>query len=63
VPGFLDSKELRAAGIPLNRGILDQKAAFEWIQSNIPGFGGDPQEVTAIGQSAGGSKYKVQANH
>ncbi|KAF5707176.1 para-nitrobenzyl esterase [Fusarium mundagurra] len=55
VAGFLDSTELRAAGIPPNRGILDQKTAFQWARRNIGGFSGDPTRITALGQSAGGS--------
>lgn len=57
VAGFLDSNEMRATGILPNRGILDQKTAFQWVRHNIGGFSGDPTRITAIGQSAGGSKY------
>ena len=39
-----------------NVGMLDLVAALEWIRDNIENFGGDPGNVTIMGQSGGGAK-------
>lgn len=39
-----------------NVGMLDIVAALDWVKENISNFGGDPENVTIIGQSGGGSK-------
>lgn len=39
-----------------NVGMLDIVAALEWVRDNISKFGGDPANVTIIGQSGGGAK-------
>ena len=57
--GFLSHPELTAEqGQSGNYGIMDQAAAIQWIKDNIGGFGGDPSNITILGQSAGAMSVK-----
>ncbi|KAI9742906.1 MAG: hypothetical protein M1818_003635 [Claussenomyces sp. TS43310] len=50
--GFLTSDEVFGTGNS-NIGLHDQRFALRWVQTNIAGFGGDPQKVTIWGGSSG----------
>lgn len=50
--GFLPSSVAQKAGL-LNLGLKDQQMLFVWVQKNAASFGGDPDNVTLMGLSAG----------
>lgn len=68
IGGFLGgsaiAKELANEGLAGsgNFGFTDQQVAFDWIQKYISYLGGDTQNVTAVGESAGGISISNQLN-
>ncbi len=60
--GFLAHPEITAEApdAPANFGFLDQQAATRWVKRNIAAFGGDPENITIGGQSAGGMSVSAQ---
>lgn len=60
VLGFLYfNDKQQKAGFENNLGIRDQIAALQWVKNNISAFGGDPDNVTIFGESAGGTSVET----
>uniref|UniRef100_A0A8P4KPW7 Carboxylic ester hydrolase n=1 Tax=Dicentrarchus labrax TaxID=13489 RepID=A0A8P4KPW7_DICLA len=55
--GFLSSGDAR---LPGNYGLWDQHAAISWVRRNIEAFGGNPDNITIFGQSAGAASVSFQ---
>lgn len=62
--GFLTHPEIAAEApeAPANFGNLDQQSGLRWTKRNIANFGGDPDNITIGGQSAGGMSVLTQLN-
>jgi carboxylesterase type B len=58
--GFLSSAEVAKCGI-VNAGIHDMRFALHWVKDNVHLFGGDPEQVTIAGESAGGGSVMLLA--
>ena len=58
-PSFTDS----ATGASANWQLQDQMAALQWVHQNAAAFGGDPDNICLVGQSAGGTSVALMAQN
>ena len=60
--GFVCLPQLKEeAGFTGNYGLYDQMTAIRWVKDNIAAFGGDPENITIMGQSAGAASVQLQS--
>ena len=60
--GFVCLPQLKEeAGYTGNYGLYDQMTAIRWVRDNIAAFGGDPENMTIMGQSAGAASVQLQS--
>lgn len=63
--GFMTHRDIISENpdAPANFGYLDQQAGTRWVKENIAAFGGDPDNITIGGQSAGGGSVMAQLSN
>ncbi|KAK5076791.1 hypothetical protein LTR64_005729 [Lithohypha guttulata] len=58
--GWLSGPSFQGQGGISNAALYDQRLGIEWVKQNIHLFGGDPNQITLIGESAGGGSIMHQ---